>query len=77
VSCGAQDDIIEHTIFSCNRWLTKKKEHEQGIGSNINPVNIVTLMLRDMVTWDAVEQYNMTIMTTKGEEERTRQQVVH
>lgn len=75
VDCGETIDDVEHALFRCDRWWINRRELEYNIGGTLEPDTIVQMMLRCKENWEYVRKYVHVVLSTREEEERTRQRV--
>lgn len=73
IYCGAVD-TAEHTIFQCHRWDAVRLTAEAILGTTLTKYNLVPLMTRDRVHWQAVADMIHKIMSSKERDERTNGQ---
>lgn len=72
VYCG-EVDTPEHTVFNCNRWIIHRWELQTKLDVELEPDNIVGVMLSCEYKWNEVKKYINKILSRKEQEERRRQ----
>lgn len=71
-----EDDNADHTFFQCDRWETERREMWSTLGEVCSPDNVVDVMLRSEVNWDAVAKYVGRVLRTKKKEEQERERTI-
>lgn len=71
--CGHCNDDAMHTIFDCDAWHTRRSRLATLIGVDINPDNVVSVILRTKENWKLVHDFIKEIMGQKETYERLMQ----
>lgn len=76
VDCGSQCDDAEHAVFNCDRWWRRRRNVEARMGAVLSPDTVVGSMLQSKENWDAMKEFVSHVMSTREDEERTRQKQI-
>lgn len=71
--CGHQIDDAYHTIFICDAWYGRRRRLEMPINADIDPDNLVDIMIQSKENWDRVQRFGKEDMPEKEQKERRRQ----
>lgn len=72
VFCGEVMDDAKYTFFGYGRWVKKLTEIEAMLKQNTTLETVITIMLRILTNWKALEGHVTLILGTKKEDERLR-----
>uniref|UniRef100_A0A2H8TIE5 Reverse transcriptase domain-containing protein n=1 Tax=Melanaphis sacchari TaxID=742174 RepID=A0A2H8TIE5_9HEMI len=73
--CGDPEDDAAHTIFYCDAWYTRRRQVEMTVGVDLNPENLIPVMIASKENWGLIADLIQDIMRKKESEERRRQAI--
>ncbi|KAJ3616537.1 hypothetical protein MTP99_018911 [Tenebrio molitor] len=71
--CADEDDA-EHTLFVCPRWHDERRTVMTDIQEELDPDNLVEIMLNGERNWKRIQKYIKDVMKRK-EKDETRAQL--
>jgi len=71
--CGHEEDDANHTVFVCDAWESRRSRVNTALNTAISPDNIISTMLQDKNSWDAVSTFIHEVLSKKEDEEKRRQ----
>jgi len=71
--CDANVDSAEHTLTECSAWELERRELRGKIDGDITLVNVVGSIVESEEAWNAFRRFAESVMSTKEEAERLRQ----
>lgn len=68
--CNDPVDDAKHTLFACQRWQTYREEMNTETGIEVQPENMVSLMVESEEKWRSIETFIVRTMRDKILESR-------
>lgn len=73
INCEAPVEDVKHTFFQCDQWWNKRRLLEDQLEQDLNPDNLISIMLKSEQNWKTVNGYIREILKEKKEEEKQLQ----
>ncbi|KAL0265514.1 UNVERIFIED_CONTAM: hypothetical protein PYX00_010863 [Menopon gallinae] len=68
--CEAERDDADHTLATCPRWETERRDLKAVIGENLSLPVVVSTMVSREEAWEAVRIFSERVMLKKEQDER-------